>query len=81
MRYYLTKYALTKGIVEIETDELPDENKTVFWDEGNSLKSAIFLKDIWKQKDLAIQKAKMMRFEKIKTLEKKIKKLEKLTFD
>lgn len=81
MKAYITKYALSKGIFEIEAERssIPDLIRTnsrgffeTFQREGIN----------WHlSKDGAIEQAKRMRDNRIKALNKQIQKLNKLTFE
>lgn len=71
---YITKYALTDGIIEKEGEIVKD---TYF----NVRKYGFFSKgDYFFTKEEAIEKAEQMRLKKIESLKKQILKLEKLTF-
>jgi hypothetical protein len=76
--YYLTKYALTKGILEIQSDETTDENNLITY--GNEWQYAHLKQDIFETKEEAIAKAELIRLDKIKKLEKKLSKLNKMSF-
>lgn len=71
---YITKYALTDGIIEKEgrivKDTYFDVEKYGFFSKG----------DYFFTKEEAIEKAEKMRLKKIESLKKQILKLEKLTF-
>ena len=79
MKLWITKYALTKGISEIECEDFENgavketENPfpTFYHGEGSE----------WHQtKESAIKKAEEMRQKKIESLKKQIEKLEQMKF-
>lgn len=83
MKVWITKYALTQGIFEIEAERCTNvsddmiEQKNIQWQtyyygEGNE----------WHlTKEGAIKRAKEMREKKIKSLKKQLNKIEKLDFN
>lgn len=75
-KVFITKYALTEGIKEIETDIRRNEvgnYKYVFY--GNY--SCFYIgKDAFTDKSEALKKAEEMRLNKITSLRKQIEKLE-----
>ena len=80
MKVWITKYAMTSGIKEIECEDC--ENGAVketenpfpkfYHDEG---------KEWHRTKESAIQKAEEMRQKRIKSLKKQIEKLERMRFE
>ncbi len=80
MKVWITKYALTKGILE-EEGEVSKNNADYlmvkdycqdFYEEGNE----------WhKTRESAIKKSEEMRLKKIESLKKQIEKLEKMKFE
>ena len=88
MKVWITKYALTKGIIEGETEDRLTRNPyrgIVFFDRGISgCCCGCFViggEDCFKEKESAIKKAEEMRQEKIEDLKKQIKKLEEMRFE
>lgn len=80
MKVYITKYALTQGIYEIEAKETrePDMIKNV----ENSLELYRGKGKEWHlNKEDAIKKAEEMKQKKIKSLKAQIEKFEKMTFN
>lgn len=79
-KVFITKYALTEGIKEIETDIRRNEvgnYKYVLY--GNY--SCFYIgKDAFTDKSEALKKAEEMKIRKIASLRKQIEKLEKLSF-
>lgn len=80
MKVWITKYALTKGILEMKcvqsgdtsVREAGDPFPTYYHGEGNE----------WhRTKESAIKKAEEMRQKKIDSLKKQIKKLEEMRFE
>lgn len=79
-KVFITKYALTEGIKEIETDIRKNEvgnYEYVFY--GNHYFFYIG-KDAFTDKSEALKKAEEMKIRKIASLRKQIEKLEKLSF-
>ena len=80
MKGYLVKYALTKGIEEVEIIEdecIMSEYKKI---KGYGWSYFWIGKEVLKDKDKAIQMAENMRTKKIASLKKQIERLEKLNF-
>ena len=81
MKVWITKYALTDGIIEIDaevcistgaTGNMINCDRGYFHGEG---------KEWHKTKESAIEKAEEMRQKKIESLKKQIKKLEEMRFE
>ena len=80
MKVWITKYALTSGIKEIECEdcengavkEIENPLPTFYHGEG---------KEWHRTKESAIQKAEEMRQKKIASLKKQIEKLEEMRFE
>ena len=82
MKVWITKYALTQGIFEIEAEECgmgfpgmiqtKEEYPSYYHKEG---------KDWHRSKESAIKRAEEMRQKKISSLKKKLEKLEKMKFE
>ena len=76
MKVYITKYALTRGILETDgatVEGIPSMAETNF---------GYFHGDDWHEtKEEAIKRAEEMRTKKIASLRKQIEKLEALKFD
>lgn len=80
MKVWITKYALTDGIIEAEGEPYGLEWVSASWDDG--YRCGDFEKGEWfDTKETAIQKAEEMRREKIESLKKQIEKLERLRFE
>lgn len=79
MKVWITKYALTRGIIESEGEEL---SKTMIRVRGAAVKCQVYsiFPDWWPSKESAILRAEQMRNAKIKSLEKQVEKLKKLKF-
>lgn len=78
MKAWITKYALTKGILEKEVDDCGDG---MVIESNNHFPTYYHGTDWHKDKKSAIAKAEEMRKKKIASLKKKIEKLEKMKFD
>jgi hypothetical protein len=81
--YYLTKYALTKGILEVQSNEPPTKNDDIHYQHKNWHEFSCYAKfdeEIFNTKEEAIAKAEEMRCKKIESLKKQIQKLEKKSF-
>lgn len=81
-KVFITKYALTSGIKEVETEI----HKSIFKDFPNYIRNSAYRfhyigKDAFLNKSEALQKAENMRKKKIASLRKQIEKLEKLSFN
>ena len=77
MRVYITKYALTKGIEEVEATISMFTGVVVV----ESAYRNLFHKGEWfESKDDAIKKAEEMRLKKIQTLKRQIAKLNTMKF-
>ena len=83
MKAYITKYALTSGIMEVEAEQSSVAPSMVTWkrpgDWGSSAAHGEG-KDWHRTKEAASAKAEKMRLDKIVSLKKSIKKLESLKF-
>lgn len=78
MKAWITKYALTKGILEKEVEDCGDG---MVRESGNHFPTYYHRTDWHKDKESAIAKAEEMRKKKIASLKKQIEKLEKMKFD
>ncbi len=81
-KVFITRYALTSGIREIEADI----HKSTFIDQDGYVKDGSFSfhyigRDAFTEKSEALKKAEDMRKKKIASLRKQIDKLEKLSFN
>lgn len=75
---WISKYALTDGILEMEACNTISERMIV--DAENRLHS--FHKPYWHlTREEAVQHAKVMRIKKLQSLEKQVKKISALKFD
>lgn len=81
MKVWITKYALTKGIIETEA-KLTSKDSVSVTEFDPRLEMHWFYKGDWhKDKESAIKRAEEMRKKKIESLKKQIKKLEKMRFE
>ena len=76
---YITKYALTKGIVRREVHDCFDISLDMVADVGSGNVS-YHGNDWYRTYDDALRQAESMRLKKISSLKKQIAKLEKMTF-
>lgn len=82
MKVWITKYALTKGIFEVDAKEGETsltETPFVSW-MGDYGKEYTFGKSWWRDRESAVIRARDMRDAKLKSLFKQIYKLEALEF-
>lgn len=81
MKVWITKYALTKGIIEADA-KLTSSNSVSIMELNTDLKMHWFYKGDWhSDKESAIKKAEEMRQKKIESLKKQIQKLEEMRFE
>lgn len=79
MKVYITKYALSTGI--IETDDAEICSNIISGDMISSKKYGYFYGNDWhKKKEDAVLRAEVMRIKKIESLKKQIEKLDKMKF-
>ena len=79
MKVYITKYALSTGI--IETDDAEICSNIISGDMISSKKYGTFHGNDWhKKKEDAVLRAEVMRIKKIESLKKQIEKLDKTKF-
>ena len=80
MKVWITKYALTDGIIEAEGEPYGLERVSASWDNGCRCND--FEQGEWfDTKERAIKKAEEMRQKKIESLKKQIEKLEEMRFE
>jgi hypothetical protein len=78
MKVYVTKYALTTGIMEVDAELFANGN-AVKW--GEYFQAAHGEgKDWHRTRESALKRCELMRARKIKTLRESIAKLEKMTW-
>ena len=81
MKVWITKYALTKGIIEADA-RLTSSDSISIKELNSDLNSNWFYKGDWhSDKESAIKKAEEMRQKKIDSLKKQIEKLERMRFE
>jgi hypothetical protein len=82
MTVYITKYALTQGILEVESIPVTSNHKTVLvgFDLPGLCRQYASPAHAHETKDAAIAKAEKMRLKAIDSLTKKLAELGKLTF-
>ena len=86
MKVWITKYALTRGIIKINDSSFHrtyvKPNGTIcFYDEFGDMVCSYRRSEYFGLKELAIQKAEEMRQKKIASLKKQIEKLEGMRFE
>lgn len=79
-KVFITKYALTEGIKEIETDIRRNEVRNYEYVSYGNYSFFYIGEDAFTDKSEALKKAEEMRIRKIASLRKQIEKLEKLSF-
>jgi hypothetical protein len=83
MKAYITKYALTVGIMDAEAEQSSVAPSMVTWTYRNGWNKGAAHgegKDWHRTKEAAVARAEQMRLAKIVSLKKSIKKLESLNF-
>jgi hypothetical protein len=79
MKIYITKYALTEGIIKIDADLVPGSTNMVFVKGANY--DCYYHRDEWhKTRAEANQRAETMRQRKIVSVKKQLEKLEATSF-
>lgn len=78
MKVWITKYALTRGIFEMEVKSMSKDGSAVY---GETWRDAYYSRDWYKRKTDAVKRAKEMRKREIARLENKIKKLKEKRFE
>ena len=86
MKVWITKYALTRGIIEIDVSDfhrtyVKPNGTMCFYDKFGNMVCSYKKLEHFGLKELAIQKAEEMRQKKIESLKKQIKKLEEMRFE
>lgn len=79
MKIWITKYALTKGIIERNNSEIVDDNVTCHI---SGCHYEYYHKGEWASSlENALEQTEKMRIKKIKSLEKQIQKIRTLEFE
>ena len=84
MKIWITKYALTQGIIEAECEGIMKDGWChAFWTNQKGIKCNDFMhpRDFETNRMAAIKNAEEMRQKKIESLKKQIEKLEEMTFE
>lgn len=86
MKFWITKYALTRGIIETDDSDfsrtyVEPNGKICFYDKFGNMVCSYKRLEYFGLKELAIQKAEEMRQKKIASLKKQIEKLERMRFE
>ena len=80
MKVWITKYALTDGIIEADAELCGLDIISASWDNGT--KCGNFGSEEWcGRKKSAVKKAEEMRQKKITSMKKQIEKLERMRFE
>ena len=79
MKVYITKYALSDGILEKEAEECDRFLGMIRTDDGAHFHGEG--KDWTRTKEAAVARAQEMKTKKIKSLKKQIEKLERMKFE
>lgn len=80
-RAWITKYALTSGIQEIEAEDCFDISPTMIADHKTATHVFYHGRDWHRTRDAALARAREMRDAKINNLQKQIAKLKTMTFE
>jgi hypothetical protein len=80
MKVYVTKYALTSGIIETEARVCASVSGKMIETQGG-YKQYFHKPDWYETKEEAVKRAELMRDKKIAALTKQIQKLQKMSFD
>lgn len=81
MKVWITKYALSRGIIEADGEFTSSDSVSIL-NRDLPLSTHWFYKGDWhSDKESAIKKAEEMRQKKIESLKKQIKKLEEMRFE
>lgn len=80
-KYFITKYALSSGIEEIDIPAHPSEDGYLSHTQANPWRQHFYNSNEWHRSEAdAVARAEEMRTKKISSLKKQIAKLEKMTF-
>jgi hypothetical protein len=81
-KVFITKYALTNGIEEVEMDVIlnPEHFDKKCWGKWKGYSQGFYNNDFHLTKDEALNDAEKRRKKKIESLKKQISKLERMTF-
>ena len=80
MKVWITKYALTDGIIEVDAELCGLDMISASWDNGTRCNN-FEGQEWWNTKKYAIKHAEEMRQKKIASLKKQIEKLEGVRFE
>lgn len=84
MKVWITKYALTQGIIEAETNNISNDGYChAHWihKKGYKCDSSLSPRQFEEDKESSITKAEEMRQKKIASMKKQIEKLQKIKFE
>lgn len=80
MKVWITKYALTDGVIEADVESCSSNIASVSWDNGTRCMN-LHWSECYLSKEFAIKQAEEIRQKKIESLKKQIKKLEEMRFE
>lgn len=80
MKVWITKYALTDGIIEADVESCSSNIASVSWDNGTRCMN-LHCSECYLSKEFAIKQAEEVRQKKIASLKKQIEKLERMRFE
>lgn len=81
MKVWITKYALTQGIIELEIENESDDPNVIYFKGSHGFSSSYRGKDWHKTKEDAIKRAEEMAQKKIESLQRQIIKICDLKFE
>lgn len=84
MRVWITKYALTKGILEVDSETVKDfhvRGNSIYYREQTGYPQGFHDGEWYEDQQVAIAKAEEMRQKKLASLKQQIEKLEKIVFE
>jgi hypothetical protein len=79
-KVFITKYALSSGIMECEMDVKEDEKSCYGKPEGFAFRTGFYNNDFHLTKEEAVKDCEQRKIKRINSLEKQIIKLNKLSF-
>jgi hypothetical protein len=81
MPYFITRYALTKGIFEIEA-KIADHHKRIIMQtvDAKGINCYYHAREWWESREEAVKQARKMRDRKVESLRKQIEKLKEMEF-
>ena len=80
MIIWVTKYALTQGIIEVDADASETNGMASYRPDAKSAINYVHGNDWWARKEDALLRAEEMRIKKLLSLDRQMKKISALTF-